>query len=226
MSSYPYARQIRALRADTHREVIRFFERHAPAIRHGDPAEYAESYMMYLDALFACGMYDRFLQQVDEGLHLALDHRLQSLEEGDLYLHLLYRKAAACYHLDRSDASIHILRQILRLAPDHQLARRFLTARLAAAYVLPRQRLRAVAIGSFLLAVAASVLHLLMIRPFLPAWSDASEWVRQTALLAGVLTWGGGEVVLHLRARRETRRWLATCLRKRQARPETSRSWH
>jgi len=199
--------QIRSLRTDAHRPVIHFFEKHETAIRGLEPWEYLDILLIYLDALFACGEYPRFLERVDEGLILSLDGRLQTLEEGEVYHHLLFRKAAATWHGGDLSATEHILRQLLRLDPGHTLAARFLTRCLSAGRKAERQRIRALAIGSFLLTTLVLALEALWIRPFQAEWTGTVETARNVLFVSGWVVLGGGEWLLLRKARRETQYW-------------------
>jgi hypothetical protein len=199
--------QIRSLRADAHRPVIHFFEKHESAIRGLEPWEYLDILLIYLDALFACGEYARFLGRVDEGLILALDSRLQTLAQGEVYHHLLYRKAAATWHGGDLKATEHILRQLLRLDPGHALAARFLTRCLSTVRKTERQRVRALSIGFFLLTTLVLVLEALWIRPFRAEWTGIVEITRNVLFVLGWIALGGGEWLLHRSALRETLRW-------------------
>lgn len=225
MSSSAFSRQIRNLRSDAHRPVIHFFEKHESAIRSLDADEYLDILLIYLYALFACGEYTRFLERVDEGLLLSLDARLQTLDEGEVYHHLLFRKAAASWHSGDLPATEHILRQLLRIHPQHPLADRFLTRCLAAGRKTQRQHIRAATILIFLLSVVVLAMETLWVRPFLPAHIGEITWARNILFLGGWLVWGGGELWIHLSARRQTRRWQRSRHRSPSSTLESTRTW-
>lgn len=226
MSSSAFSRQIRILRSDAHRPVIHFFEKHEAAIRNLDAGEYLDILLIYLDALFACGEYRRFLERVDEGLVLSLDARLQTLDEGEVYHHLLFRKAAAAWHDGDLSATEHILRQLVRLQPDHPLAARFLTRCLSAGSKSSRQNIRAATILLFLLSAIVLAVETLWFHPFLPNSISLVEATRNVLFLSAWLIWGGGELGLYLSARAQTRRWQRQAKPRDQAIPEQVRAWH
>lgn len=187
-----YGRRMVELRTDTHQAVIHFFEKHEVGIRTLQEDEFFDILLLYLDSLFACGEYERFDRYVDEALILALDHRIYTLKDEDIYEHLLYRKAAVLYNIGRDDQCRHLLTELLRLNPAHKLARRFLKRCLVQSQREFRRRLYAVVILLILVSMLGSALEILWIRPFLPDWVFIWEYSRSLIFLLALIVWAGG----------------------------------
>ncbi len=222
-----HPQQIDRLRTDAHQAVRRYVEKHEAALRLLDQDEFYDILVIYLDALFECAEYAHFLTRVDEGIALTVDRpEFGSREEG-LYHHLLFRKAAACYHLGKEEHCTHILREILRLNPDHPLAARFLIRCQNRQRKETRQTIRALTIGLFLGTVLVLILEALWIKPFLEEYLSLVVGMRNGLFLAGWLTLLGGEGLLQWQSTREVQRFRAGLSRKnRLSHQREKKPWH
>lgn len=196
---------LHSLRGDAHRPVIHFFEKHEEAIRHLNREEFFELLQYYLDALFACGEYARYLQRVEEALLLALDTRVHTIKGEEVFHHLLFRKAASAYHLGKSEQTRHLLRELLRLNPHHRLARRFLIRCLSDGQTATRQVVRAVSILLFLATAGIIAVEVFWVRPFYPEWIARVEALRIAGFALGLAVWLIGEAAIYAMARRQAR---------------------
>ena len=195
-----YRQQINRLRVDAHQAVRRYVEKHEKALRLLDQDEFYDILVIYLDALFECGEYAVFLSRVDEGIAMTVDRPVYGRREEELFHHLLYRKAAACFHSGAEQQCVHILRELLRLNPGHSLAARFLTRCETRTRPSSRQSIRALSIGLFLVTVLVLALETLWVRPFWPEVISSVVRCRNGLFLAGWMVLLGGEGWLFARS--------------------------
>lgn len=191
-----FRQQIIQLRVDAHQAVRRYVEKHESALRKLDQDEFYDILVIYLDALFECGEYDVFLSRIDEGIAMTVDRPVYGRREEDLFHHLLFRKAAACFHKGEEKQCVHILRELLRLNPEHALAARFLVRCENKTQQSARQTIRAISIGLFLSTVLVLVLETLWIRPFFAEGVSLVVWLRNCLFVSGWVVLVGGEGLL------------------------------
>jgi hypothetical protein len=215
-----YSRRMAELRSDTHRAVIHFFQKHEESIRALPEEAYFDILLMYMDSLFASGEYEVFDRYVDEALLLALDRRIYTLKDEDVYQQLLFRKAAAVYHIGDGTQCRHLLTELLRLNPAHKLGRRFLQRCMVQTQVVFRQRLYALVIVLIMASVAGIALEILWVRPFMGEWVYAWETGRTLVFILALLTWAAGLFWMEYRARRRTR---AALIKPRKSEAENAR---
>lgn len=220
-SSSLHALRIHALRSDANRAVIHYFEKYESGIRMLDPEEYFEVLLVYLDALFACGEYATYTDRVEEALLLAIDIQLQTVNEEDIFHHLLFRKAAAQYNLGKLPECNHVLSQLIGIAPGHKLAMRFLVRSISATMQRARQQFRALSIALFLTSVLIIATEILWVRPFQPEWTARIEMVRNSVFVLGLLVLAGGELYIWLRARRSVQQVHLSAIRRRRREHQT-----
>ena len=225
-SRHPIRQQILRLQSDAHQAVRRYFEKHEAAIRQLDQDEFFDIMVIYLDALFECGEYELFLERVDEGIAMAVDRHDFSPREEDLFHYFLYRKAAASFHMGKEDQCVHVLTELLKLDPSHELAPRFLIKCGIRSRRTIRQSFRAWSIGLFLSTVVVLVLETLWIRPFAGAWVRDVMLIRNLLFLAGWSVLLGGEAWLYLTSSHEVVRLRRSLPRRRRNKEKQAELWH
>jgi len=220
-----HAIRIHALRSDANRAVIHYFEKYEAGIRTLDPDDYLEILLIYLDALFACGEYATFLDRVEEALLLSIDSRLQTVNGEDVFPHLLFRKAAGQYNLGQLTACIHVLGQLIGIAPNHTLAKRFLVRGISASMQPTRQQFRALSIALFLSSVLIIATEILWVHPFSPEWITLIETVRNIVFSLGLAVLAGGEVYIWARAQRAVGHVYQSAIVRKQRERQSAVVW-
>lgn len=220
-----FRQQINRLRVDAHQAVRRYVEKHESALRKLDQDEFYDILIIYLDALFECGDYDVFLSRVDEGIAMTVDRPEYGRREEHLFHHLLFRKAAACYHKGKEEQCVHILRELLRLDPEHALAARFLVQCVNRSHKSARQTIRAISIGLFLSTVLVLMLETLWIRPFLTEEVALIVWVRNSLFISGWVVLVGGESLLFGQSRYVVTRFIRGLPRRGTISRRKTTSW-
>ncbi len=222
-----HPQQINHLRTDAHQAVRRYVEKHEAALRLLDQDEFYDILALYLDALFECGEYEVFLTRVDEGIGMTVDRPVFAAREESMFQHLLFRKAAASYHLGKEEQCVYILSELLRLNPDHRLATRFLIQCKNRQRKNARQTIRAVSIGLFLSTVLVLVLETLWVRPFQIEGLPWVQGLRNGLFITGWLVLLGGEGLLFVQSSRAVQQFRAGLSKKKRSKKETrEHQWH
>ena len=156
---------------------------------------------------------------------MTVDRPEYGRREENLFHHLLFRKAAACYHKGKEDQCMHILRELLRLDPEHALAARFLVQCVNRSRKSARQTIRAISIGLFLSTVLVLMLETLWIRPFLTEEVALIVWVRNSLFISGWVVLVGGESLLFGQSRYVVKRFLRSLPRRGTISRRKTTSW-
>lgn len=187
--------EILAARMESHHAVIHMYEKAESAFRYLPQADHTALLLVYMDALFATGRYQDFANRIEDTILRVLDGDHPSA----VFHHLLYRKAAAHYHLREIDQAEHVLLQLIRIAPRHPLASRFLTKCRYEAGTQRWKRLREWTLAMAGLSIFALILTLLF-QPEHPGFRVG--WLVLVILTAGI--WMGGLAIFWWKARLQT----------------------
>ena len=115
-------------------------------------------------------------------------------------LRRFFKKAAALHNLDKIEQAIHILKELLKINPDHESTKLFLInciIRQKKSSIRPYRN-----ISLFLLLLSAVVIcfELLVVRKFWPGWESVIEIVRNGLFICGVILLVAGEVMVRYKA--------------------------
>ena len=182
-------RQLRDVNPVDHQRVIRMYEEKESEIGQLDVVENFELTVYYADALFATGAYRQHQMMVDLVIEACMRHNISKMDgvEGDVFRHLLFRKAASAFRLQRFDEAGHVARELIRIDPSVELNVRFLRASLFRRQRDTLQRGRAGFIGCILISAAIITGEILIIRTVYPELLPYSQAAIAVTFLAGVL---------------------------------------
>jgi tetratricopeptide (TPR) repeat protein len=118
----------------------------------------------------------------------------------DVYFETLFKKAASLHNLDRIDEAVHILKELVKINPDHESSKLFLInciIRQKKSMVRPYRNLSLI-----LLLTSAFVIgvELILVRRLWPSWTMIIEMVRNGLFISGVILLVAGEVIVRYRA--------------------------
>lgn len=184
--------------------VIRMYEEREREIGHLDVEEYFDLTVSYAEALFATGAYRQHLLMIEPIIKASITDNLSRATgvEGDVFEHLLFRKAVSAYRLQDFDLANHVAQELIRINPDRELYVRFLRIIFFHQQNTTLQFGRGGFILCILLAAAAITLQWLLVRPFFSGWETT---VRKGIMLTFVLGVGvllGAYLLAHFRAHR------------------------
>jgi tetratricopeptide (TPR) repeat protein len=202
-------RRLRDLDPDDHQRVIRTYEERESEIGRLDALEHFELTVYYADALFATGAYRQHLMMVDLVIEASMRENIQKIErvDGDIFQHLLFRKAVSAYRLRDFETSIHIARELLRINPESELFVRFLRLALFRNDLPLLQFGRASFISCTLATAFLITVNLLVVSIFHPEWVDLWHGVIGIIFAVGLACLVGTYSFSYLRADRQAYRF-------------------
>ncbi len=173
-------RDFKAIEANAYRQIIHFYEKQELQIRQLDFDEHFEVLTTYVSALFEVGSYPKHLLLVDAVIEMAITHNITFYKGEDIFLQMLFRKAASLYNLLEYQKAEYILREIIRINPWNKDAVFFLKKCLRRQQPRYIQWTRAMSIVMFLLAAIVIAVEVLVVRPFFNSYTQLIEWLRFT----------------------------------------------
>jgi tetratricopeptide (TPR) repeat protein len=109
------------LGATAYREKMKFYENHQRYLDSLDFDDATDMKLDYLGCLFEVGRYERYLQYVDEMLVIVISENIKTYKGEDIFVDLLFKKAACLYQIKEYTRSMNILAQLRNMAPSHRL---------------------------------------------------------------------------------------------------------
>ena len=182
-------RSLRAVDPRDFQRIIRTYEERENDIGRLDVTEHFELTVSYVNALFETGAYRRHQLMVEPVIEACIREDLRSAPgvAGDVFTHLLFRKAAAAYNLRDFATAEHVTRELIRMHP----ARNRYTYFARACLFHRKQRLLQFGRGAFIFMVLltglATVGNLLVVRNFYAAYESGVRYLSGGLLLGGLL---------------------------------------
>jgi tetratricopeptide (TPR) repeat protein len=189
--------------ANEHRLMIRFYQEHEKVIFQLEDEQYFELLVCYLRALFEVGSYDTFLKSVDEAIEFSLQFEFCEFEDRDVFQYLLFRKAAAHYHMMEYGKAVSILEQLVQINPEERLFARFLRKCMRRQHPTIIEHSRAFSVFLFLAAAIMIAVEILFVRNFYPDLAPSLEFSRNLIFGLGLLTLFLGDGLLRLKVYRK-----------------------
>ncbi|MEM6770118.1 MAG: hypothetical protein AAF597_05995, partial [Bacteroidota bacterium] len=164
----PLYRQLRDVDPRDNQRIIRMYEEREREIGQLEVVENFELTVYYAEALFATGAYRQHLMMVDLVIQASMQHNITFVPdiEGDVFQHLLFRKAVSAFRLRNYETAEHVTRELVRIDPERDLFVRFLRITYFKAQRSVLQFGRGAFIFCVLLAAALVTFELLFVRPF------------------------------------------------------------
>jgi len=188
-------RDFRGIEPGAYREVVHFYEVHEEAIRRAGFEEYFDMMVAYTHALFETGAYRKHLLMADVAIEASMSQEVDMASGKVIFEHMLFRKAASQYNLSEYTQAEHLLRQLIRINPDHAEAAPFLKKCLLHQRPEWLQQARAASIFLFLLAALITCIELLLVRPFYAMHVNLVENSRNTTFAMGLFVLLGAELL-------------------------------
>ena len=183
-----------------HQEQVRFVEKNLLALRQLDLEEYFEMLCRYHCALFETGTHLKQLKIADEILELSIVHNLEFWNGEDIYFETLFKKAATFYNTDRFTEAQYILKELLKIQPNHEPSKLFLINTLVLDQKKESAPFRSFSIGAILASAVVIALELIVVRPYFQEMTDFVELSRNTLFGIGVVSLIAGEVYIRYKA--------------------------
>ena len=188
----PLMRQYKAVSHRDARLVVSFCKTNEVAIAALSGEEYFAIWTDFMDALHAVGDWGYLPAVADEVVYYTIANNIKYYNGEDIYLKALYLKSLSLYYLFGTAQAIAILGELLRLQPT---SRRYAVL-LRKCYARERSAgvrfLYASAIGLYVLAAVAVLVHVFYIQPFVPMLHAAAVGVQWSLLLGAGAVAGAG----------------------------------
>ncbi len=211
-------RNFKAIEPANWQRVVRYFERHEAAIGDLGFDEYFDCLRTYTEALFHSGQSAKHLVMSDVLIGEVFAKNVRAWRGEDVFSQALFQKAASHYNLDEQARAEHVLRELLKISPDHKLATALLFRVFRAKKSRFLKKTRIAAMIFFLLAVPIIAFQLTVVRQFHPElnpvfsyfwWSSFALGWASLAIGDGWNFWGAKRKVRHfLRESRLNKRSL------------------
>jgi tetratricopeptide (TPR) repeat protein len=196
----------------SYRDKVRFYEENPQAISMLHFDNKIEVDMDYICCLFEVGRYERFLSRVDPILETIIMENIYTFRNENIFNELLMKKAACLYQLNNIDKAQTILKQLLKIDPQHSVAIRLYS-------ICKRKQpndivttIKAFAMASILLIIGITIAKILMIEPFFNQYLAPFILLRNSLIGFVIVSFIAIEIYYVVHIRRETghftNRWL------------------
>ncbi|MEO6132274.1 MAG: tetratricopeptide repeat protein, partial [Saprospiraceae bacterium] len=118
----------------------------------------------------------------------------------DVYFETLFKKAASLHNLDRVDQAVHILKELLKINPDHESSKLFLINCLIRQKKYTIRPYRNISLILLLSSAVVIAFELLFVRRLWLSWTSIVEIIRNGLFITGVVLLVAGEVIVRYRA--------------------------
>lgn len=189
-----------AIEPGAYKDQIRYIEDHFFKLRELEIDEYFDMLVLYGNALFESGEYARHVKLSDHILELAIERNIVNHREQDVYFETLFRKAASLHNIDRIDEAIYVLKELIKINPEHESTKLFLIN----CYIRQKKSIvkpyRFASVVLLLSSAFVICIELLIIKRVWPAWAHLTEIVRNGLFIIGVILLIAGEVLVRYKA--------------------------
>jgi hypothetical protein len=211
-------RDYRAIEPGEWRKLVHFYEANEAEIRGLDFDEYFELMYAYTNALFEIGAWQKYLLMADAVIEASIQENVVDHHGEDVFQHTLFRKSAACFQLLETERTEYVLRELLRINPDHADASMFLKKCLRTMRPWLVRQTRAAAVLLFFVAASMVLVQLFVVRNFYEHLAPTLDLIWWGALGLGAVVLVMGEVLQHWRCEREVENFLRAVRKRRRPR--------
>ena len=208
-----------AIDATDYHSMIRYFEEHEQEILRLDFDEYYTMLVQYSMALFETGAYSNYTKVAPVIIEATIQYNIRVHRGRAIFEEILFRKAAAHYHLLEYKKAEHILRELIKMDSPNNLYSRFLKKCLYRKKPKFVKDTRAISVFIFLLSSLVIAFEILFVRNFLKTHTAQVELLRNVLFVSGWLILIGGEVIHYWRVGRKVQ-FFKKRLRKRKRKPQ------
>jgi tetratricopeptide (TPR) repeat protein len=183
-----------------YKEKIQYIEENIFMLRELDAGAYFDMMVLYGEALFETGEYARQAKLADHIVEMSISQNIVMHRDKDVYFETLFKKAASLHNLDKIDGAVHILKELVKINPDHESSKLFLInclIRQKKSLVRPYRNLSLILLLSSALVIGA---ELIFVKRLWPSWTMIMEMVRNGLFISGVILLIAGEVIVRYRA--------------------------
>src|SRR5687767_13842446 len=115
-----------AIEQTAYKDKIQYIEQNFFMLRELESDEYFDMMVPYGEALFEVSEYARHAKLADHILEMSIERNIVMHRNQDVYFETLFKKAAALHNLEKIDQAVHILKELLKINPEHESTNLFL----------------------------------------------------------------------------------------------------
>lgn len=189
-----------AIEQTAYKEKIEYIEENFFMLRELDADEYFDLMVLFAEALFETGEYSRQAKLADHIIEMSIERNIIMHRGEDVYFETLFKKAASLHNLEKIEQAIHILKELLKINPDHESTKLFLInciIRQKKSTIKPYRN------ASLILLLASAFVigfELIFVRTMWPGWTTVIEIIRNGLFISGVILLIAGEVMVRYKA--------------------------
>src|SRR5688572_134520 len=189
-----------AIDQTAYKEKIDYVEEKFFMLRELDADEYFDMMVLYSEALFETGEYGRQAKLADHILEMSIERNIIMHREQDVYFETLFKKAASLHNLEKIDQAVHILKELLKINPDHESSKLFLINCIIRQKKSSVKPYRNVSLILLLASAFVIAFELIFVRSLWPTWTSITEMIRNGLFICGVILLVAGEVMVRYKA--------------------------
>lgn len=189
-----------AIESGAFKEKIVFIEENIFELRNLNADEYFDLMVLYGEALFESGEYARQAKLADHILEMSIERNIVYHRDQDVYFETLFKKAASLHNLDKIDQAVHILKELVKINPDHESTKLFLINCLIRQKKPAIRPYRNVSLLFLLCSAVVIAAELIFVRRLWPSWVEIVEMIRNGLFIGGVILLIAGEVMVRYSA--------------------------
>jgi tetratricopeptide (TPR) repeat protein len=189
-----------AIDEGAYKEKIQYIEENFFMLRQLEAEEYFDMMVLYGEALFEAGEYARQAKLADQIVEMSIERNILKHRDQDVYFETLFKKAASLHNLDKIDQAVHILKELVKINPDHESTKLFLINCLIRQKKPTVRPYRNISLMLLLFSALVIALELILVRRLWPSWTAIIEIVRNGLFISGVILLIAGEVMVRYRA--------------------------
>jgi tetratricopeptide (TPR) repeat protein len=189
-----------AIDEGAYKEKIQYIEENFFMLRQLEAEEYFDMMVLYGEALFEAGEYARQAKLADHIVEMSIERNILKHREQDVYFETLFKKAASLHNLDKIDQAVHILKELVKINPDHERTKLFLINCLIRQKKPTVRPYRNISLILLLTSAIVIAVELIFIRRLWPSWTAIIEIIRNGLFISGVILLIAGEVMVRYRA--------------------------
>ena len=196
------------IRSDEYRSIIRFFETHEQQINDLDFREFYDLKQTYLRALYQIGAYNSFVNLVDDLIEDTIYNNIKNYQGRDIFQELLFKKACSHHYLREFTQAEHILKELIKIAPENQQYSRFLKRNYSSSKPSYVRHTRAGSVLIFMLTTIVIAVEILIVRNFWPEQTSFFEKIRNALFITGLFVLISGDSIHYWLIHRKTNQLL------------------
>ncbi|MDQ3015906.1 MAG: hypothetical protein M3R25_04175 [Bacteroidota bacterium] len=189
-----------AFEVNAYKEKIQYIEENFFMLRELDADEYFDMMVLYSEALFESAEYARQAKLADHILEMSIERNIVMHRDQDIYFETLFKKAASLHNLEKIDQAVHILKELLKINPDHESTKLFLINCFIRQKKPTIRPYRTISLVLLLLSSVVIGMELIFVKRLWPSWVTVVELIRNGFFITGVILMVAGEVMVRYRA--------------------------